>query len=110
MEGTESTSKTRASFLANLARAGEDGMPMPFQVYFDLSGGVTLRYRTVEEVDAAVEVIGGTAIHDNHTHTDPAPDWHSYGNKYAGGLVSYWASTRVEVWAAIAGPAPAVES
>jgi hypothetical protein len=110
MGGTENTSKAKALFLARLAQAEEHGLPMPFQVYFDTAGGVTLRYRTAEEVDAALAVIGGTAVHDNYTHDTEGRAWHAYGNKYGDARRSFWAFTDVQVWAAIEGPTPEVES
>lgn len=117
MEANENTSKTQgdvAHFYRALGRAGADGMVMPFEVHFQAGGAVMLRYKTVEEVDAAVAHIGGRAGHATHTYRDRNPNprrqWHSYGTGYGGGERATWAGWPVEVWAAVDGPAPKVES
>jgi hypothetical protein len=109
MDSTENTSKTDAhiaAFYRALGRANDD-MPMPFEVHFQAGGRVMLRYRTVQEVDAAVAHVGGRAGHATHTHREGSERrWHSYGTSYGGGEHATWAGWPVEVWAAVDGPAP----
>lgn len=108
----ENTSKTQADvahFYRALGRAGADGLVMPFEVHFQAGGTVMLRYTTVADVDAACAFIGGRAGHDDHTHESSHRVWHSYGTRYGGGATD-WSGWPVEVWAAVDGPAPEVES
>lgn len=113
MGDTQNTSKTQADvahFYRALGSAGADGMVMPFEVHFQAGGKVMLRYTTVEDVDAAVAYIGGSAGHAGHTHKDghphPRRQWHSYGTSYGGGRGTEWSGWPIEVWAAVDGPAP----
>lgn len=114
MSESENTSKTQADiaiFYLALGQAVHE-MPMPFEVHFQAGGTVLLRYRTVEDVDAAVAYVGGRAGHDDHAHQDEHRTWHSYGSRHGGGQVADWSGWPVEVWAAVDGPPPkkAIES
>lgn len=112
MTETEKSTRSQADvahFYRALGRAGSDGMVMPFEVHFQAGDRVMLRYRTVEDVDAALAHIGGRAGHENHTHRQGATrTWHSYGTGHGGGHGTDWSGWPVEVWAAVDGPAPVV--